>query len=76
MFCVFQSKYVYVVHVGKFYDSLVLHDFLFNQIVVIAVLPVSSKSCISCFLHLHSVSELVSLILSATATVKTCFTCK
>ena len=51
MLCVFQSTYVNVAHVGKFYDSLVLNiSFsIKSQILVIAVLCVSSRSCVSCF---------------------------
>ena len=44
-----------------------------SQMLVKSVQCASSwSSCVSCFLHLHSVIEFVSLILPATAAVKTC----
>ena len=65
----------YCQKVNTFHDSLALDDFFFNQITN------ACKSCPMClfmvllrlhFLYLHSVIELVSLILPETAAVITC----
>ena len=78
--CLFQSRYVHFTRVRKFHASLTLDDFFFNHITnfhkgcPMWLFKVLLPSLVF-FICTPPVSW-VSLILPATAAVKTCFTCK
>ena len=76
----FQSRYVHFTWVRKFHDSLTLNDFFFNHITnfrdgcPVWLFKVLLPSLV--FVICTSPVSWDSLILPATAAVKTCFSCK